>query len=83
MSVSQIELTHVGGEKRLVEITGYGPTTISFRWPMAGVYDIRVKSNVIVGLKMWCASDHDELKRISRFFLWEQENRAKERRYAP
>lgn len=67
MSLHEIELVHLGGERRTVPVVGFDGTTIWFTWPMAGVYRIRVRTNEIVGMKgRWKAADHERLREIHR-----------------
>lgn len=65
-----LELIHLGGERRTVQVVGHDNATVWFVWPMAGIWKIRVMKNVIVGMRgRWRAVDHETLKELHRGML--------------
>jgi len=46
--IYQIELIHPGGERKTLPIESYFPTFVSVRWGLNGLYDIRLKENIMI-----------------------------------
>lgn len=53
-----LELVHLGGTKKTVEVVGHGHLPRLFiRWPLAGEYVLDVNRNYIQRNKQWKAAD--------------------------
>lgn len=73
--LATLEIVHLGGEVRTVPIVQFTPYTLYFSWPMCGLYELRVKTNRIVGLKNWKAKNHEAAKHLLRTLNGEREAR--------
>lgn len=79
--LASLEIVHLGGEVRTVPIVQFTPYTLFFTWPMCGMYEIRVSSNKIVGLKNWKMRDHEAGKVLLRKLNGERWEKYKKVRY--
>ena len=57
---SELELVHVGGERRKVIVVSADRKALYVAWPMCGVYRLSLKKNTLVRAEQWRAVDIDE-----------------------
>jgi hypothetical protein len=57
--MEEIELIHLGGERRLVPVIATTNTRITIKWGMAGTYDLVLSKNKFVqkSMMMWKAAN--------------------------
>jgi hypothetical protein len=78
-----IELIHVGGERKTVEVTGFTGTSLYIRWGnLAGIYELKiVHVHYLVGARMWKAASRYEALMLLRELKERQANKLKAMRY--
>lgn len=53
-----VTLRHLGGELKTALIIGYEGYRLRIKWgPLAGVYDINLKKNILIGAPAWSVVD--------------------------
>lgn len=70
-----LEIVHLGGERRFVHVIAFSSTRLTFIWPMCGHYEIIVAKNRIPRAPSWRALDHVKMK----IMHWELLKRANEK----
>ena len=76
-----IELIHIGGERRTVPVTGFTSTSLYIRWGIAGIYELKVFKNVLIGARMWSAASPFEALGLLRALQKRQADKLKAMRY--
>ncbi len=61
---NELELIHIGGERRVVQIEYASNTRLGFRWGMAGIYELIVAKNTVFRVPAWKAVDKEAAIRI-------------------
>lgn len=46
------------GEVRTLKVVGTAGYGLRVEWPLAGVYTLKLKENVLAGAPLWSAQDH-------------------------
>lgn len=81
-TIDSIELVHVGGERKIVPVTGFTSTSLYIRWGMAGIYELKVlNANVLIGARMWSAVSRFEALGLLRAMQKRQADKLKGLRY--
>lgn len=61
---TDLELIHIGGERRTVHVEYATNTRLGFRWGMAGMYELIVKKNTVFRVPAWKAVDREAAIKI-------------------
>ena len=62
--VKTLDLIHVGGERRTVQVEYATNTRLGFRWGMAGVYELIIKKNYVFRVPQWKANNREDAIKI-------------------
>lgn len=64
----ELQLIHVGGEKRMATVIGRTGNKLIIRWGMAGLYNLDLKANKLIRAASWSAVDLEIAWQAWRFF---------------
>lgn len=71
--IGELTLVHYGGQKRTVPIVGFDSTVLFIQWE--GVWNVRVRTNKILGMPSWRAENHERMKEVHRLLMGERTKR--------